>query len=308
MLTIIDFAKLALYVYKDPKDNILLHDFIKFNHAFHVSDFDPKRLPVNGMYEVTVDSVMQSNTRDDFYASFFVKVENCRAIGGVIAIRGTVASMLGNDTADIYSWWKDVFDEKANPIPPINYVHKAMSFYHKVRKYQGVLNISPINTFVVGHSLGGAVAALLPTQRGALARAITFNAPGIMGMDGVRNLWDAVINFRAVHDFVSAIAIPVGNQFSYVVPEKDTQAANAFAYAREHIKDPISRINVIGDLIETTDFLKSVLPQHSMDNLLQELENSRGINNRLLAVDTFGTIEPLLRTQLPQFESPLYPK
>lgn len=125
---------------------------------------------------------------------------------------------------------------------------------------------------MTGHSLGGALAGLLPAHDGGLIRAVTFNAPGIASMKQVKHGHNMVINFRSAFDFVGAIDEAIGNLFPVHVPEQESEAKKAFEIEYEHKEDSWSRLDIIEDLVEIEEFMVSVLPQHKMRNLYQAIE------------------------------------
>ena len=281
MINILHFASLALYIYRDKKVNATyLTNLIK--KSVLAKNFNPKTF-VNGIYEIIVNERKQSlaaANNNAFYASFFVAVYRGKVEAAIIAIRGT--DNIDNDIADVTSWWKSFFDDHAQVNLPKYYIEQAISFYYQIKRFMkanpAFAEIPYTKVFVTGHSLGGAIAALMPAYALLPMRAVTFNAPGIKDIPHVHNLSQRVINFRATFDFVSAIDYPIGSDWNVNVPNKEKQAAQAFAIAREHERDGWSRLDIINDLTESTDFLDSVLAQHKMLHLLQSLERLQGYN------------------------------
>ena len=203
-------------------------------------------------------------------------VKDKRAVCAVIASCG--ANSWSNESQVVKSWWRSFFDSHARVIFPEHYMTQAKHFYFKVRRYcQQHLQLANTNIFVTGHSLGGALAALLPTYYGFPIRAVTFNAPAIKDVSGAKPLWHRVINFRARYDFVSAIDYPIGAEWNIPVADHEAQAARSFAIAREHERNGWSRLNIIDDVIECVDFLASVTHQHSMANLMTSMRQLAGM-------------------------------
>lgn len=280
MITIDDFAKLSLHVYKSADDiRKNIPGFIKKTYDLAKIDFNPKTMP-SGMYEIIIDPPLQnlSHLMDGFYASLYVKVQNNKAVGAVLAIRGTVLKIADNDVVDIKSWYSDVLDPDFRDNLPKVYLNKALLFYHKARScVLDELKIPRKHFYCCGHSLGGALAALMPTHAGIPIEAVTFNAPGIAHIPGVSNRPEMVVNYRAKYDFVSCIDKPIGNVTSFDVPEKELDAKIAFELERltEHSSD-VSLVEklTVGLLekgVEAAAFSASIEAQHSMANLLRAI-------------------------------------
>ena len=207
----------------------------------------------------------------------------------MLAIRGT--DNLSNDLQDVKSWWHSVMIAGHASLPSY-YNNLALAFYYKARKFCRQHGIPTHRFFATGHSLGGALAAMLPAHDGALIRAVTFNAPGIADFKQVKHANDLVINFRSNYDFVSAIDKPVGNLFPIHVPEKEDQARKAFEIDYEHQQNNWTRLDVIEDLVEIADFTESVLAQHKMAHLYQAIEATcHHKDQRETYLDPFATFD-----------------
>lgn len=300
MINLLDFAKLSLYIYKDIKtNNQYLSYFMKSKHPINHDEFSLKNTPKNGFYEIIVDEGIQSHSAQahPFYASFFVKIHNHKAVAAVIAIRGTYN--VDNDSQDAKSWWKSFFDDHAKVQIPKEYLGRALIFYGRVKRFLDKSMPLPMSKlFVTGHSLGGALAALMPAYHGIPIRAVTFNAPGIKDINNVHDTVSRILNFRATYDFVSAIDHPIGPRFDIFVPEHAKEASMVFAIAKEHEKSGLSRLNVINDLVETNAFFASFLPQHKMLNLLNSLETDK--DAKKMALMSYQQIEMSLANLTPK--------
>jgi pimeloyl-ACP methyl ester carboxylesterase len=277
MLTILDFAKLALHVYKSPDTKRYLGNYVKGDALL-----SPKRfLEVHGnhgIYEILLDHKIQtphaqphSSSNFGFYASFYVKVENDRLTAAVVAIRGTYN--IPNIAEDIKSWWTSVMLHERARLPDY-YNGLALAFSNKARDFCHEHNVPKNQFYVTGHSLGGAIAALLPAYNGIHVRAVTFNAPGIADMKKVAFAHNMIINFRSTFDFVSSIDRAVGNLFPINVSQHEEQAKNAFELSYEHQNNEWSRFDIIKDLEQIYDFLVSVMGQHSMNNVFQAIQKA----------------------------------
>ena len=284
IINILDFAHLSLYVYKDAKivQNTSA-DFIQTRQgAIYADEFNPQKLADNGFYEVLLSPHVQNieSLSNPFYASFFVKVVNRKAVGAVIAIRGTVAGIWDNVVTDMSSWKNNALNPKEQVNPPSSYVSQAGFFYFKVFKYcRNQLNLNPFQLFATGHSLGGAIAALLPAYVGCHLRSVTFNAPGIKDIPDIKHRTHNILNFRSQYDFVSAVDYPIGSGFDVVVPQRMEQAKKSFELWRKHAEEQEngkSNWDVWGHAKESVDFTKSVMAQHSMLNLYKAMAMNQG--------------------------------
>jgi hypothetical protein len=287
MITLYEFAQLAAQIYTRKHDRIKIprgdsNLSTTHNHLAHSAD---------GQWsEAILDRCTQANSArtHGFYASLFIKKQRQKPICAVIVIRGT--NNWENVKQDIKSWWRSVFNSHAKVILPQAYMNQAKIFYFKVQRYcQQELELPNTRIYVTGHSLGGALSALLPTYFGFPIRAVTFNAPGIKDIAGTKPYWHRVINIRATYDFVSALDYPIGAQWNIPVPEHQAEAAQAFAIGHEHEINGWSRLNIVEDLVESIDFLASVTHQHSMKNLQQRLAIMAQHIGSLSATDVFGS-------------------
>ena len=251
-----------------------------------------------------LDPQVQSSAALDngFYCSLFVKVKNKRPVCAVMAIRGT--ANLDNLKVDVRSWWLAFLKDDSRVSMPEDYIQQAVQFYNKMQRYcSEKLKLSSRQMFVTGHSLGGALSGLLPTYYGFPIRAVTFNAPGIRAVNGIKMLWHRVINVRASYDFVSSIGSPIGVQMNVPVPEHESQAKTAFMLYRFREKHTVlAALSIGSEFAKDASFLVSAYPQHSITNLTRAM-NAMACTDagRLLAMDAFGlskdNVESLLSKQ-----------
>jgi len=106
----------------------------------------------NAWYHITnVDRHMSPH--HPFYAALYMKFRDRKPIAAVVAIRGTVMSILGNDVVDVVSWWSDALaNGKDDRIPA--YVNHAWMF---VVKYLKIAHRHGLTLKLTGHSLGGSI-------------------------------------------------------------------------------------------------------------------------------------------------------
>lgn len=280
-LSIIELAKLSLHVYKDKKTIAqMIPGYVK--PPLYEDDFiSGLNTYNNGFYEVIIDEFYQSTLAENhpFYASLYVKIQHKKPVAAVIAIRGT--DNFENGVQDVKSWWKSFFNDDASINVPNYYLHRTNFFYIKVRAFIQKIGLSLHQCEFTGHSLGGAIAALMPTYAGIPVHATTFNAPGVKAISGVKNFYHRVTNIRSTYDFVSAINFPIGPQYDYLVPEMVDEAKLAFAIAKTHEEYPLTRLDFIGDQIEEDVFFASVISQHKMANLLRQVLKQKSVMSDL---------------------------
>ena len=266
MITIVEFAHIAEHMYH-PNRNFMQRKNAAFKQTKSSIDSLRNR---HGWYAILdIDPLV--NPQMAFFAQLYVKFHHDEPVGAVIGIRGT--DNIPNDMTDVTTWWESFFNNDTSINLPKNYDALLLSFYVKVRSFtKHQLGIPLMSQFITGHSLGGALAALATTYNKLPIRAVTFNAPGIRHIEGVNNYWDEVLNFRASYDFISAVDSPIGYTINLEVPEHYQQAKHAFDIARKHQRNKWSYINVIDDESEEFDFLIAAKAQHSMSNLLVQIE------------------------------------
>jgi len=315
-ISLLDYAYLSLSAYHDAGD---LSNIGKFPNS--VASLDSiLSSHTAGWYQDQTPAMLMPIS-NNFYADLYYKVYENKVQHVMLAIRGTVASKLGNDLEDAQAWYSAVKDESAELSTP-DYFDKLTDFivkiYNQLEKLRNLNLLSDRCTYhVTGHSLGGALANLinahkipLNTETGKPPYVISFNAPGIRGMPNVAtfdSLLDHTLNVRATYDFISKIGERYGEVVNIHVPEKyetakacfqlaanyeDARAWDAFGYLLTgHVEKAVinaydSEIkNPLSGIEIKKDFLESVLQQHSMSNLLNVITS-----HPQLAHETFATL------------------
>jgi len=309
MLTILDFAALSLFSYKNMTEIRRTIPHVVSLHKFTSQKFlDNVNIFTNSFYEVILDKRLQDNTDQGFYASLFVKIVGHEAMGAVMAIRGTYN--LANDWQDIKTWGEHVVGLEKRLNNMSDYTQPALSFLRTVNEYcLNELKLPQDKIFITGHSLGGAVASILRAKMSVPNRVITFNAPGIRDLPGVNPNRSEIINIRSHYDLVSALDYPVGPYWNINVPELQAQAKKAFlTYAKEQHNPQQTKIERLKTFIEDLDVsmlpggLETVvaddiskgkddsdwiLAQHSIDNLYKALRSNHYIR---MSHNSFNTL------------------
>ena len=287
MLKIIEYAVLSAHVYTPQYSSVAGINIAPVRGDLYISD--------GWARIVDLDPTMHP-TKDDFYAQLYVKFERGNAIDAVVAYRGT--QTLDNVEIDIETWYKSVTEgnESAINLPGHGYVTKAAMFWRDSIEYLRTTFVekswSRLNT--TGHSLGGALAALMPALPLYSACAITFNAPGIGGVPGVdHDMSGRIFPIEARYDFISKTGEHLGNKPIMVdVPEEEAFARSAFVHYEfaEHEKhQAVSAFNSFNGIkvlyeallakedfkLSFADFLISVLSQHRISHLVRAILNPK---------------------------------
>ena len=233
------------------------------------------------------------------YAELYIKIIDHKVLCAMVAIRGT--DNWQDCEEDISTWWKSLLETPKSLLNDLSYFQQLMSFFvrcndtlHKMDE----LKLLPkhMETFVTGHSLGGALANMacgsMLMPRPTPAFTISFNAPGIGAMKGIRKepvVEGRVLSMRAHYDFASAVGEPYGYVINNRIPEKEQEAKTAFQKEaiinylktskigqRLELVAPNIKEGIIerDRIIQTTDFIESVQAQHSMNNFLRVICSS----------------------------------
>lgn len=265
-LPIIDYAKLALNVYHESRNNIVLT-----HHPRHISSLKAFsqhiKNKVPGWTHLQFPSITL-NPSQGFYAELYIKTNNNTIEHVMLAVRGTVPSKITNITEDLVTWWRAVLENKEAKLKLPSYFTQLKKFVSQCNQVLSLLQqhnwVTPDTIFhATGHSLGGALASLIPATGLSFfnkpIHVVSFNPPGIGSMpiytDAISQ--SHVLCIRARYDFVSAVGEPYGQVINMTVPEGYTQAKAAF--------------DSHNPLDESIDMLESFLQQHSLLNLTLQL-------------------------------------
>ena len=283
MITVLEYATLSWHTYH-PFFNL----FGKKPSSFQIMKKDGGNHALHGWHQIT-DISRHMHPAQDFYAQLYVKFAFGKPLAGVVAFRGTVITDWDNDKVDFNTWASDVIAQgKNNQIP--KYFTQAEWFYHDSLRYL-FDELKCHHLSVTGHSLGGAIAQLIPGLLQMPSTAISFNSPGIGHIPGVEQAQANCIHaINSTYGFINKIGKPLGHITYVDVPEKEPQAKQALedsakeknlSYQLEHTKDPTERanlycaLNLENHLPDKIDFFESVGAQHSIGNLLKTLHEKK---------------------------------
>lgn len=220
MLTIIEYALLSAHVYGivEPK---------KIQRIFHPAIHE--KPPQTGLaYMVDVDPAMVESNH--FFARLYIKFDNYTATDAVVAVRGTLFDDYTNKLVDILSWVTAVLGEGGHDSAPLVFTNLLVSFASKahayIRKY--FPHISHLK--FTGHSLGGALAQLMPLKAGFLGETVVFNSPGVGNITGVmanNQYW--ITNVNSHYGVINKIGKLLGKLYVIDVPNDESEAKRLFA-------------------------------------------------------------------------------
>lgn len=297
-ITLQEFAYLSLNVYHDKKDDYILGD-----RPLVTKDLYKVKNSLNkpGWYQIESQKISSfQDTSDGFYADFYIKICNQKIRYLVVAFRGT-ANLL-NFIEDAGAW-KDCFIMgNHHSLVSFPYMLKArveafcflMLDRVKAFKKAGML-ADNAQHFLTGHSLGGAMAHIahgVPSHSFG-KRSVVFNAPGLGNSTDftLNNCEGFAMNIRACYDLVSIMGEPYGFNISVNVPEGAVNAKQywepIFNWVNNNHNNPATKA-IIEEIITDHDrddiektkkiIIEAYLPQHSMNNLYQSIQNSPSHN------------------------------
>jgi hypothetical protein len=286
MITVLEYATLSWHTYHSH-----FSLFGKKHEEFQIVKQNVDKKSRHGWYQIT-DISRHMHPAQDFYAQLYVKFAFGKPLAGVVAFRGTLITDWDNDEVDFDVWASDVFgDGKHDQVP--KYFTQAEWFYYDARRYL-LDELKCHHLSVTGHSLGGAIAQLVPALMGMPTTAVTFNAPGVGHIPGVKSEQGmCIFGFNSRYGFLNKIGQSLGRVEYLEVPEKAAEAKQALVeYASEktlgqHIEKAENlpdQLRLSFDLIfkdgprrglAGSDFLDAIAAQHSINNLLQTLTEKK---------------------------------
>ncbi len=166
-VSVLDFARLALDVYHDPKDRELLRK--EFNPLWQKIDEWPRKavfqhsflnVGPGGTTHGKMNGSRETDPKTGFYASFY---RNMATDVGVLVIRGTDSIM---DGIEDYHYATNLH---------VDQYAQASTFWHIIKDYYLITDAKKL--YICGHSLGGIIAKMIAPITGA--DTIAFNSSGV---------------------------------------------------------------------------------------------------------------------------------
>ncbi len=314
MITVYEYACLSGHVYKPWKDgygNLKIYPSANTGDKFK-----------DGWYIMNDHNMPKMDSKLSYYAALYMKFRRGHAIDAAVAIRGTVIGIVDNDITDMISWYSDVFGlGNSDHIPcymgPI--WHFVQNCYRTLKK-----KYPSIRMTVTGHSLGGALAQLVPLKYFTIP-AVVFNSPGCGHIPGImRFQYGSVHNINSTYGLINKIGATAGELYYIDVPEDQAEAKamiNQFSKEIFHAASSLqmaastagndqakSALSAAADDLKFSDYyqaseaLEPFVSGYHQHSFLQEMENPAvAINDTFHSIlDRKGEVELLAKTILAQ--------
>ncbi len=227
MLTILEFSKIAGHIYDISKPT---YGYVSFKQTTvkNITDKDTKD---KDTWCIMTDVDPTIDPANHFFAQLYLKFENGNATDAVVAVRGTLFTDKTNLGVDALSWYADVLGEGGSDSAPLSFTNSLISFIVKAQDYLRNYFPSVLPLKFTGHSLGGALAQLMPLKAGILGRAVVFNSPGVGHIPGVmpdKSNW--VYNINSRYGLINKVGLTLGKVYLIDVPEREAEAKQLFRH------------------------------------------------------------------------------
>lgn len=199
MISIKEYAAISGHVYQPKSSHYMGTKFYSTNQA------TIKKVNTDDGWHIMTDVDPDIKPSGDFFAALYLKFSNGKATNAVIAMRGTVTSIVDNLITDVVSWYSSAMGTNWYDKTP-HYFHEAAEFCEAVFEYLGRYfpNIHDGNIRFTGHSLGGALAQLM-SFRCFFMPCVIFNSPSCRGLGGssLGQVWPLIINVNSHYGIIN---------------------------------------------------------------------------------------------------------